>query len=109
MREERIELSGQDRLKVLHEIQEGHLLRVQPAKRLRLTERHVRRLLAQLRLRTEGDGGLVHGVRGRPSNRKIPAAIEQRSVHLVQQPYFADFGPTLGAEHLSRHEMAVSR
>ncbi len=46
MREERIELNERerDRLKVLHEIQPGHLKQVEAARRLRLTDRQVRRL-----------------------------------------------------------------
>lgn len=109
MREERIELSARerDRLKVLHEVEEGHLRQVEGARRLRLTDRHVRRLLA--RLRSEGDGGLRHGLRGHPSNRKISEALEQRSVRLLRQPCYAGFGPTLAAEHLARHGIAVSR
>src|ERR1700737_4182808 len=109
MREERIELSERerDRLKVLHEVKQGHLKQLEAALRLRLTDRQVRRLLA--RLRREGDRGLVHRLRGRPSNRKIPEAIEQRSLRQLQQPGYAGFGPTLAAEHLARSGLRVSR
>ena len=109
MREERIELSEpeRDRLKVLHEIEQGHLKQVEAARRLRLTDRQVRRLLA--RLRREGDGGLVHRLRGRPSNRKIPEALEQRGLRQLRQPCYAGFGPTLAAEHLARKGLRVSR
>ncbi len=109
MEEERIELNERerDRLKVLHEVQEGHLQQLEAAQRLRLTDRHVRRLLA--RLRAEGDRGLVHRLRGRPSNRKIPEAIEQRGLRQLRQPRYAGFGPTLAAEHLARHGLRVSR
>ena len=74
---ERIELSAseRERLKVLQQVEEGHLKQVEAARRLRLTERQVRRL--QIRLRSEGDGGIVHGLRGRASNRKIPARLRQ--------------------------------
>src|SRR5579864_423853 len=56
MEPERIELSARERerLKVLQEVEEGHLKQVEAAERLRLTDRHVRRL--QVRLRREGDG-----------------------------------------------------
>src|SRR6266705_642411 len=65
MEPERIELSGKERerLKVLHEVEQGHLKQVEAARRLRLTDRQVRRL--QRRLRTQGDGGIVHGLRCR--------------------------------------------
>jgi hypothetical protein len=72
MEPERIELSTRERerLKILHEVEEGHLKQIEAAQRLRLTERHVRRL--QVRLRQQGDRGIVHRLRGCRSNRKIP-------------------------------------
>jgi len=47
MAEERIEWSTKERerLKVLHEITQGHLRQIDGAHRLRLSDRHVRRLL----------------------------------------------------------------
>jgi hypothetical protein len=109
MEEERIELSAKERerLKVLHEIGQGHLRQIEAAHRLRLSDRQVRRLLE--RLRTVGDRGLVHRLRGRPSNRKIPEAIEQRSLRRLRQPAYAGFGPTLANEKLVQHGLRVSR
>jgi hypothetical protein len=109
MEEERIELSARERerLKVLHEVEQGHLRQIDAAHRLRLSDRQVRRLLG--RLRTVGDGGLVHRLRGRPSNRKIPEGIEQRSLRRLRQPAYLGFGPTLAAEHLAQHGLRVSR
>src|SRR6266704_574885 len=79
MEPERIELSAKERerLKVLHEVEQGHLKQVEAARRLRLTDRRVRRL--QARLRAAGDGAMVHGLRGRRSNRKIPEIWAQRA------------------------------
>jgi hypothetical protein len=50
MEPERIELSTRERerLKVLHEVEEGHLKQIEAARRLRLTDRQVRRLLVRL-------------------------------------------------------------
>ena len=58
-----------DRLRVLHEIEQGRLTQVETACRLQITDRHVRRLLVGLQLR--GDRALVHGLQGQPSNRKL--------------------------------------
>ena len=109
MGEERISLNAQERerLKVLHEIEQGHLKQREAARRLRRTDRQVRRWLT--RLRREGDRGLVHRLRGRPSNRKISEAIEQRSLRQLRQARYAGFGPTLAAEHLARQGLGVSR
>jgi predicted ArsR family transcriptional regulator len=78
MEAERIALSQRerDRLKVLHEVKQKHLTQLAAAKRLKVTDRQVRRML--LRLRERGDRSLAHGLRGRPSNRKLAARLEQR-------------------------------
>jgi hypothetical protein len=109
METERMELSARERerLKVLQQVEEGHLKQVEAARRLRLTDRHVRRL--QARLRREGDRGIVHRLRGHRSNRKIPEAMRQRAVRELRQARYAGFGPTLAAEHLARQGIAVSR
>jgi hypothetical protein len=109
MEPERIELNAKERerLKVLHEVEEGHLMQIEAARRLRLTDRHVRRL--QVRLQKEGDGGIVHRLRGRRSNRKLPKTLTQRAWRELRQPRYAGFGPTLAAEHLARQGWSVSR
>ncbi len=87
-----------DRLKVLHELQQRHLTQVEAAARLKVTDRQVRRML--LRIREHGDAALVHGLRGRPSNRKLAARFEEKVLTRVGQRY-ADFGPTLARRTLS--------
>jgi transposase len=69
-----------DRLKVLHEVKKRHITQKQAAAELGLSVRWVRKLL--VRWRARGDSGLRHGLRGRPSNRKIPEAVKQRAVEL---------------------------
>jgi hypothetical protein len=60
MEKERIELSARERerLKVLHEVEQGHLRQVEAAQRLRISDHQVRRL--QQRLRTVGDRRLAN-------------------------------------------------
>src|ERR1700726_1648875 len=108
METERIALSQRerDRLKVLHEIQQKQLTQVAGAQRLKVSDRQVRRML--LGIRERGDAALVHGLRGRPSNRKLPARFQQKILARLQQRY-ADFGPTLAAEHLAQEGFSVSR
>ena len=108
MKEERIELSQteRDRLKVLHEVERKHLRQREAAERLRLSVRQVRRLLG--RVKGEGDRGLIHRLRGRPSNRRIPVSRQRRILVEVQRRY-RDFGPTLASEHLARQGLGVSR
>src|SRR5215470_3215788 len=108
METERIALSQRERerLKVLHEVKQKHLTQAEAAQRLKVTDRQVRRLL--LALKERGDGAVVHGLRGRPSNRKLDASFEQRILARVRQRY-VDFGPTLAAEHLAKEGWTVSR
>ena len=108
METERIELSQRerDRLKVLHEVEQKHLTQAEAAQRLKRTDRQVRRML--IRLREHGDAGIVHRLRGRPSNRRLAVVLEQKILARVCQRY-ADFGPTLAAEHLAKDGLPVSR
>src|SRR6195256_365168 len=108
METERIALSQRerDRMRVLHEVQQGHLTQREAARRLRLSDRQVRRLLRGIE--KYGDQAVVHGLRGRPSNRKFAAGFEQKILARVRQRY-ADFGPTLAAEHLAKEGLPVSR
>jgi hypothetical protein len=108
METERIALSARerDRLRVLHDLQQGHLTQVAAAQRIKITDRQVRRLL--LRLREQGDRAVIHGLRGRLSNRKFAACFKHRVLARVGQRY-ADFGPTLAAEHLAQEGLPVSR
>jgi len=108
MEPERITLSQteRDRLKVLHDVEQRHLTQVEAGRRLDLTDRQVRRLLT--RLRQKGDGALVHGLRGRSSNRQLAPRLAQRVLARVRQRY-SDFGPTLATEHLAEDGLAVSR
>ena len=71
METERIALSQRerDRLRVLHEVQQKQITQIEAAKRLKISDRHLRRLL--IRLGEHGDRAVIHGLRGRRSN---PAA-----------------------------------
>jgi Winged helix-turn helix len=108
MREERIELSQRERerLKVLHEVERGHLKQVEASQQLGLSTRQVRRILN--RVQEEGDRGIVHRARGRASNRKIPVGRRERMMAEVRRRY-ADFGPTLAAEKLVGQGHRLSR
>src|SRR5207249_5468012 len=88
-----------DRLKVLHEVRQGHLTQRQAGEQLGLTDHWVRRLL--VRVKKEGDRGVVHRLRGRVSNRRLPEKVRRQALKLVQAQY-RDFGPTLACEYLAK-------
>ena len=103
MQEERLAMSQQERdwLKTLSEAKKKQITQRDAAERLGVSQRHVRRMLRKLR--RIGDKAVIHGLRGRASNRKIPAAREQKAIELVRAEY-ADFGPTLAAEYLEQEQ-----
>ena len=52
---------------------------------------------------------MVHGLRGRPSNRKLPAATRRQALAILKKPEWHDFGPTFASEQLAkRHKIEVS-
>lgn len=108
MREDRIEMS-QEELKRSHVIRqrlEGHLMQKEAAIQLDLSIRHVRRL--EERMRDRGERGLIHGLRGKPSLRKIPEKTRQRVLSIYEKDYY-DFGPTLACEKLlERNKIHIS-
>jgi transposase len=107
--QERLELGQRerDRLKVLHEVESGHLKQREAAAQLGLSERGFRKLLK--RYRAKGDRAVVHGLRGRASNRRIEAKVARAAVRLVKKEY-SDFGPTLASEYLEQeHGIELSR
>jgi DNA-binding Lrp family transcriptional regulator len=97
-----------DRLVALKKAQKKLITQKEAAEELGITERHVRRLLRQLKRR--GDKVVVHALRGLPSNRKISADTEREAIAILSQPVYRGFGPTLAAEYLAKkHDIEVSR
>jgi|SRR5271157_2504037 len=100
MAREDIIMASQEELRRLHVIQkvlEGGLKQVEAAEILSLSSRHIRRVVK--RVRGEGQRGIVHRLRGRPSNRKIPDQLKDKVIKLYRTTY-KDFGPTLASEKL---------
>ena len=96
-----------DRLKVLHEVQQGHLTQAAAAEQLGISERWVREMVR--RIRKDGDRAVVHGLRGQPSKRRIGERVRDKAVGLYRKEY-GDFGPTLAAEYLAKkHDLVVSK
>src|SRR5262245_22475064 len=94
-----------DRLKVLHGVVQGERLQKEAARLLRLTPRQVRRLVR--RLHEHGDQGILHRLRGRSSNRCLPAELRQQVLAEYRQSY-QGFGPTFACEKLAEQGWKVS-
>jgi hypothetical protein len=79
----------------------------QAAQVLNLSTRQIRRL--KKKVKNQGAKGLVHGSRGKPGNRSMPAEERQKIVALLHQHY-QDFGPLLASEKLAeRHQIKRDR
>jgi hypothetical protein len=89
------------RLHIIRRAMEKKLTQRQAGALLGLTARQIRRLIE--RVRQEGDRGLVHRGRGKPSNRRFTAGFKAKVLRLYAQQY-ADFGPTLAAEKLAERQ-----
>ena len=96
----RIIMATQEELRRLHVIEkvlEERLKQVEAAEILSLSSRQIRRMVK--RVKREGQRGIVHRSRGRPSNRKLPDQLKDKVIKLYRGSY-KDFGPTLACEKL---------
>jgi len=94
------------RLHVVRKVIEGKVKQREAAGILGVSTRQLRRLAN--RVKREGDAGVVHKSRGKPSNRKIPEETKSLIIERYRKRY-RDFGPTLAAEKLlEMHKMRIS-
>jgi len=87
-------------LVILHQVQQEQLSVAEGARRAGLGVRQFRRVLR--RFEREGDAVVMHGLRGRRSNRRLPEQVREAALAKARQPLYHDFGPTLLSEHLAR-------
>ena len=109
MEKDLLEMSQRERdvLKVMALVLKGQRTQSEAGRLLRRSVRQVRRLVR--RLEGQGDAGVIHGLRGRPSNRARGPRVKAKALRLYRKHY-GDFGPTLASEKLaSGHELAVPR
>jgi hypothetical protein len=106
---ERIAMSQKERdwLHWLKQVQGGAITQRQEAEWMEVSERWARELVR--RYERVGDGVVVHGLRGRASNRRIEEAKREAAVKLLRQPDWHDFGPTFASEQLARCGIRVSK
>lgn len=97
-----------DKLEWLKRARDGELSQREAALKMGVSDRWVRKLLKQMERR--GDAVVVHGLRGRASNRRIDAATQDRAIGILKQPEWHDFGPTFASQQLAKgHRMQVGK
>lgn len=106
---ERIAMSQEerDKLEWLKRARDKVISQREAAEKIGVSERWVRKLLK--RMKQQGDRVVVHGLRGRASNRKIEAKTREQAIEILKQADWHDFGPTFASEQLAkRHSIQVS-
>jgi len=97
-----------DWLDWLKRARDGQVTQKLAAEKMAVSDRWVRKLLAEMK--TKGDAVVLHGLRGRPSNRKIDEEIRSKSIKILKSPDWHDFKPTFASEQLAkRHQIEVSK
>jgi len=95
-----------DRLKVINDTIKKRIKQRHAAKMLGLSRRQVKRLVK--RVRRQGPKGLIHALRGRPSNHQLDTGLLEQALGLVKAHYH-DFGPTFANEKLCKvHKIVLS-
>ncbi len=102
-----LRMSGNERvrLEAFGRVKRGELTVSAAAELIGVSLRQCRRVWK--RFKASGDAGLVHGLRGRASNRRLGEDVRERIVKRHQERY-ADFGPTLACEKLAGEGLVVS-
>lgn len=84
----------------------GEVTNAQAARKLRLSIRQVQR--AKAAIRKNGVASVVHGLKGKPGNHRIPEEVKQTSLKVIKEKY-ADFKPTFATEKLAEnHSITLS-
>jgi hypothetical protein len=105
--QDRIAMSQRERdlLKVMGPVLQGQRTQGEAARLAGLSVRQIRRI--QRKLEAQGDAALVHGLRGKPSNRRFEAGFRRKVVAAYRQRY-SGFGPTFACEKLAELGLALS-
>lgn len=85
------------RKSILDLVKIGQITLLDASKRLYLSYRQTRRIYK--RYLVEGDVGLIHKQRGKPSSHAYPLELKKTVLALYEEKYW-DFGPTLASEKL---------
>ncbi len=94
-----------ERMTVMAGVTEKKLTLMQACELMNVCYRQSKRIWK--RYQADGDAGLVHRLRGQPSARRKLPELRAQALALYGEERYADFGPTLMAEHLAKAGLAV--
>src|SRR6202790_2692409 len=100
--------ADRDRLITLRKAKKKLITQREASEKLGLSVRQVKRLLYALKKR--GDKAVIHGLRGKPSKRRMDDSIRKEAVKILSAPVYKGFGATLAAEYLGKkHGIEASK
>jgi len=95
------------RVNIIHKAIDKRISQIEAADILSLSDRQIRRIIKHVK--KEGDEGVIHRSRGKPSHNALPKHIRRRAIALYKSTY-DDFGPTFASEKLfERDKIKISR
>lgn len=95
-----------DRLKVIQNVIDKKLTWNEASGQLSLSWRQIGRLCANVK--KHGNKGIIHGLRGKTSNRSLKSGLVKKSLKIIKTLY-GDFKPTLANEKLfENHKIKLS-
>ena len=94
-----------ERLTIMTGVKREELTLVQASELMAVCYRQSKRIWR--RYQDDGNAGLVHRLRGKPSARRKPPALRAQALALYAEERYSDFGPTLMAEQLAKEKLVV--
>jgi len=107
---ERIAMNQEERdwLDWLKQVRDKKMTQREAAEKMGVSQRWVRKLLR--RMKKDGHEVVVHGLRSRASNRKLPAQTQKQALVILREPDWHDFEPTFASQQLARrHQISVGK
>jgi len=96
-----------DRLRAIRDVIDGKRSQVEAGKTLDLSDRQIRRLC--VRVRNQGNRGILHGLCKRPSNHQLDIDVLEQALGALHDPLWDGFGPRFAMEKLKAlHSIKLS-
>jgi len=93
---------------VVKKTNKGLMTQREAAAELQVSERQVRRMLRRLKI--VGDKSVIHGLKGKVSNRSLEQEVRKRVLEVLSDKRCHDFGQTYARDHLAaKHDIEVSK
>lgn len=106
MSEPKFTSSEQEKVEILKLSIAGKITNAHAAKQLSLSIRQIQR--AKIKMRLDGATGIIHKLKGRPSNHQLDNTLKEEAIRLVKEKY-DDFKPTLASEALQEvHNISIN-